>query len=236
MDDASPPTKFAFPPRLTLYYSPKACSLAAHIALEESGLPYEAVDVNIRVGKNRSEQYLALNPSGTVPALRIDEAVLTESQAILTFVADLVPGRELLPRPGTLERARAHQWMNLISSSLHVGYRAIFRPQAYAGNDESGMRAVRERGHAIVADVTRTVEQRLDATGYALGRQFSVVDAYLFVFFLWGFDDRLATGLPKYPRWKALAELVWQREAVRKVVARERRVRAYDLPWTEEVE
>lgn len=233
-DAPSPAPATAFPPRLTLYYSPKACSLASHIALEESGVPYEAVDVNIRAGKNRTSEYLAVNPGGTVPALRIDDAVLTESQAILTFVADLVPERELLPRTGTLARARAHQWMNLVSSSLHVGFRSIFRPQAYAGEDEHAMRAVRKRGHAIVAEVTGVIEQRLQDSGHALGRQFSIVDAYLFVFFLWRFDDRLEGPLPDAPRWHALAERAWQRESVRKVVARERAIRAFELPWSGE--
>jgi glutathione S-transferase len=220
-----------FPPSLSLYYSPKACSLASHIALEESGLPYKAVDVNIRTQANRSADYLALNPSGTVPALAIDDAVLTESQAILTYIADLVPERELLPRPGTLARARAHQWMNLISSSLHVSFRSIFRPQAYAGPSESGQSAVRDQGHANLADVIDTVEKRLGASPYALGEKFSVVDAYLFVFYLWSFDERLARPAPARPRYKALAQLVWQRPCVRTVVERERLVRAYDLPW-----
>lgn len=221
----------SFPPRLSLYYSPKACSLASHIALEESGLPYTAVDVNIRTQQNRSSAYLALNQSGTVPALQIDEIVLTESQAILTYIADMVPQRELLPRPGTLARARAHQWMNLISSSLHVSFRAIFRPQVYAGSSELGMRAVRDQGQANLNEVLATIEKRLGTSAYVLGDGFSVVDAYLFVFYLWSFDERLCEPAPPRPRYKALAELMWQRESVRTVVARERLVRAYELPW-----
>lgn len=220
-----------FPPRLSLYYSPKACSLASHIALEESGLPYEAIAVNIRAQANRSAAYLALNPSGTVPALGINDAILTESQAILTYVADLVPERELLPRPGSLARARAHQWMNLISSSMHVSFRAIFRPQAYAGASEAGMDAVREQAHANLAEVIATVEHRLGTSPYAMGERFSVVDAYLFVFYLWSFDERLSRPAPPRPRYQALAERVWQREAVQTVVTREREVRAYELPW-----
>jgi glutathione S-transferase len=90
-----------YPPNLTLYYSPKACSLASHIALEESGLPYEAVSIDIRAGQNVQPDYLKINPSGSVPALAAGDTVITESQAILTYIADLVPERELMPRPGT---------------------------------------------------------------------------------------------------------------------------------------
>ncbi|WP_051303108.1 glutathione S-transferase family protein [Comamonas composti] len=220
----------AFPPQLTLYYSPKACSLAAHIALEESGLPYAASTVNIRAQDNRRPEYLQLNPSGTVPALGIDAQVLTESQAILTYIADLVPERNLLPRTGTLARARAHQWMNLISSSLHVAYRGIFRPQSYGGESPEGMAAVSAQSHHSLTKVIQTVEERLGEQPYALGDSFSVVDAYLFVFYLWSHDERIQQALPARPRWHALAQRVWQRESVRKVVLREREVRAYDLP------
>src|ERR1700730_7066305 len=138
------PVLTMFPPKLTLYYSPKACSLASHIALEESGLPYGAVSVDIRAGENVKESYLGINPSGAVPALAAGDTVITESQAILTYIADLVPETTLIPRPGTRARARAHEWMNWISSSVHVTYRSIFKPQVYAGEDPHAIAAVRE--------------------------------------------------------------------------------------------
>lgn len=221
-----------FPPELTLYYSPKACSLAPHIVLEESGLPYTTHPVNIRAGEHLQPEYLKLNPSGTVPSLGIDGQVLTESQALLSYLADLVPERELLPRPGTLARARAHEWMNFISSSLHAAYRSVFRPQSFGGERPEVVAAVRAQGHERLVRALQTVEQRLaDAdTPYALGQGFSAVDAYLFVFYLWSFDERLQGEMPERPRYRALAQRVWQREAVRRVVARERAVRAYDMP------
>lgn len=221
----------AFPPKLSLYYSPKACSLASHIALEESGLPYEAVSVNIRKQENRLGEYLRLNPSGTVPTLVIDGQALTESQAVLTYIADLVPERQLLPRPGTLARARAHEWMNLVSSSLHVSFRSIFRPQTYGGEETVAIERVREQGEKNLTKYLSLVESRLDpASPYALGDVFTVVDAYLFVFYLWSYDERIHCKLPERPRYRALAERVAARPTVRKVVAREREVRAYDLP------
>lgn len=220
----------AFPPSLTLYYSPKACSLASHIALEESGLDYETVAINIRTKDNRQEHYLRLNPSGTVPALGINDAILTESQAILTYIADMVPERQLLPRTGTLSRARAHEWMNLISSSLHVSYRSIFRPQTYGGEDAFAMEQVQAQGGKNLIKYIDTIESRLGDTPYALGEEFSVVDAYLFVFYLWSYDERVQIVLPERPRYRALAERIAARPAVQKAIAREREVRAYDVP------
>lgn len=225
----------SFPPSIALYFSPKACSLASHIALEESGLPYRVVDVNIRASLNRSPEYLALNSSGTVPALDIDGAILTESQAILTYIADLVPERELLPRTGSLARARAHQWMNLISSSLHVAFRSIFRPQAYSGSSEAGIHAVRDQGLVNLESTMALIEKRLGTSTYTIGEHFTVVDAYLFVFYLWRFDDRLSRPLSPCPRYEALAGRIWERKTVQKVVARERLIRAYELPWEAEL-
>ena len=112
-----------FPPQLTLYYSPKACSLASHIALEESGLPYTAAAVNIRAQDHRRPEYLKLNPSGTVPALGIDDQVLTESQAILTYIADLVPERNLLP-PGYYDRQSLCDQLN--SALAAHGWGAVY--------------------------------------------------------------------------------------------------------------
>jgi glutathione S-transferase len=221
-----------FPPPLTLYYSPKACSLASHIALQESGLSYKAVSVDIRKGENATPDYLHINPSGSVPALGVGDQVVTESQAILTYIADLSPEISLMPRPGTRARARAHEWMNWISSSLHVTYRSIFRPQVYAGEDPLAMAAVRGHANKKLAKMLLEVDTRLGNSMYALGAHFSVVDAYLFVFYLWSFDERISIALPPRPRYAALAERVWSRTAVRTIVARERAVRTYELPST----
>jgi glutathione S-transferase len=215
---------------LRLYYSPKACSLASHIALEESGLPFDAVCVDIRAGDNSRPEYLSINPSGIVPALAVGDTVVTESQAILSFIAD-VSGRDLLPRPGTLARAKAHEWMNWISSTLHVTYRSIFRPQVYAGEEPAAAAAVRAHAIEKLKKNLAEVDKRLGDGPYALGASFSVVDAYLFVFYLWSFDERIEAALPaRPPRYSALALRLWARPKVREAVARERANRAYALP------
>lgn len=218
-----------YPPALTLFYSPKACSLASHIALEESGLDYTASAVNIRTGANRTPEYLSINPSGTLPTLKAGNVVVTESQAILSYVADLAPECRLLPCPGTRDRAKAHEWMNWISSTLHVTYRSIFRPQVYAGDDPVAIKAVRRHAHHKLAQALEYIERRLGDRPYALG-EFSVVDAYLFVFYLWSFDERLEAELPERPGYAALAARLWARPTVRQVVDRERSVRAFELP------
>jgi len=83
-------------PELTLFASPRACSLACHIALEESGLAYSVHIVKIREGEHQTEEYLRINPWGKIPALRIDDEVLTEAQAILSYTGDTAEA-DILP-------------------------------------------------------------------------------------------------------------------------------------------
>lgn len=217
-------------PDLVLYYSPKACSLASHIALEESGLAYRSVPVDVRTHANRQAEYLAINPLGAVPALAIGPEFLTESQAILTYVADRVPERGLLPAPGSLDRARAHEWMNLISSSVHATYRAAFRPEHHAGHDEDAQAAVRTQANARLGELLRLVDRRLQDKDHAVGGRFTVVDAYLFVFYLWSHDPRLLRFPGPLDAYAAHARRVAARPAVRRVLDRERAQRAYELP------
>jgi glutathione S-transferase len=215
---------------LTLFYFPRACSLAAHIALEESGLKYERRMVDLRTHKNRDPEYLATNPNGAVPALSIGEATLTETHAILTYIGDHASSKNLLPPLGDLERYRAHEWMNFLSSSVHTYVRSIFRSSVYAGEDNDVIAAVYAKGIKNLAKAVAIVETRLTGLDWAAGNQFSVADAYLFVMYLWTTDERIAS-VPERPKWKALAQRVWQRSAVQRVVAIERRDRNYGIPW-----
>lgn len=215
--------------RLGFYYYPRACSLAPHIALEESGLPFEPRLVDIRPGKDRDPTYLALSPSGTVPGLLIAGSLLTETHAILTWIADQRPDLGLLPPTGDALRYRAHEWMNFLSSSVHVYVRSIFRPSAYAGDDAGAGAVVAEQGVRSLAKAVATVERRLEGMTWALGERYSVADAYLFVMYLWTTDERIS-HVPPRPRWDAVAERVWQRPATRRAVALERRHRDYPVP------
>lgn len=216
---------------LTFFYHPRACSLAPHIILEELGLPYQRCLVDLRSNDNQKPEYLQLNPKGSVPALSIDNGILTETQAILTYLGDLLPEKNLIPCSGDPLRYRAHEWMNFMSSSVHVYIRSIFRPEAYGGDDEQVNAGVKAQGVANLAKAVAVVEQRLENKSWALGKQFSVADAYLFVMYLWTSDERIPS-VPDRPRWDALAERVWQRPAVQRVVTAERKSRNYEIPAT----
>lgn len=206
---------------LVLYTSPRACSLACHIALEESGLPFRAEIVRIRQGEHRRNSYLAVNPWGKIPALRIDADVLTETPAILSYVADAAaPDVDLIPRGDPLARARAHEWLNFLSSFVHLAFRPLFRP-GFLIADEALFPRVREVGIPRLRDTLLEVERRLDGRVWALGDRFSVVDPYLLVFHIWSQREDIKPHVADMPNWMAHRARVDARSATQRVLARE---------------
>ena len=112
---------------MKLFYSPGACSLAVHIALQESGLPFQIEKVDMQGGTTeRGGAWKEINPKGYVPALQLDDGqVFTEGAALQQVLADKVPGK-LLPMPMTTERYRAVEWLTFIGSELHKSYSPLF--------------------------------------------------------------------------------------------------------------
>ena len=208
-------------PELTLFFSPRACSLACHIALEESGLPFTAHATRIREGQHKSEAYLRVNPWGKIPALRIGDDVLTEAHAILSYIGDsAAPERALLPRDSALQRARAHEWMNFLSATVHIAFRPLFRPNFLIG-DETLYPQLREVGVPIFQKTLLEVEGRLQGKTWALGERYSVCDPYLFVFYMWSQRQDVAPYSPDLPAWRALWERIYARDATQRALATE---------------
>lgn len=204
-------------PDLTLFFSPRACSLACHIALEESGLPFTAQAVKIREGQHRAEEYLRVNPWGKIPAMLVDGEVLTEAHAILSYIGDLGPAdKVLIPRDDPLLRAHAHEWMNFLSGTVHIA----FRPNYLIG-DESLYPELREVGVPIFQKTLLEVDQRLAGRTWALGDNYSVVDSYLFVFYMWSQRADVIEFSPPMPKWKELWERLYEREATQRALATE---------------
>lgn len=158
----------------TLFYTPGACSLSPHIALREAGLPFELAKVDLGAKKTAGGgDYLAVNPKGYVPALRLpDGQLLTEGVAIVQYVADLVPDRALAPRLGTFERVRFWEWLNFIATELHKGVFPMYRPQA----TEELKQFVRDR----VKGRLSVMGAHLDARPYLMGDRFTVADGYAY--------------------------------------------------------
>jgi glutathione S-transferase len=208
-------------PELTLYYSPRACSLACHIALEETGLSFATQEVPIRAGAHKQAGYREVNPWSKIPALRVGDQVLTEAHAILTFIADLVPAQQLLPSTGTVARARAHEWMNFLSSTVHIAFRPLFRTAVLAGAD-GPHDVIRRAGIPILQETLGEVDRRLAGRRWALGDSYSVCDPYLLVFWIWSQREDVIEHVRDMPNWRSLAERIFARPATQRALAREK--------------
>ncbi len=200
-----------------LYYSPGACSLASHIALEESGLPYETVRINTAEGQQRSPEYLAINPRGRVPTLVVDGKAITENVGILTFIAGGHPKSGLWPRE-TWEQAKAVSTMAWLSNTVHPAFAHIFRAERYA-DDEPAREAIKAKARQSSQDLLAEIDRLLEGHKWAIANQFTVVDGYLLVFYRWG--NRQKMPVQSLRNYSALMQRVLARPAVKKVMSDE---------------
>jgi glutathione S-transferase len=211
----------------TLYFSPGAVSMATHIAFEEAGLPYQLEPILIREGQQRSERYLKIHPLGRLPAVEIAPGViLTETPALLSYLAEQVPALELLPRESLL-RARANEWMSLLASGVHPTFITHFRPARYT-SDEAAMAALKVDGKQRFHAMLEHIEARLPEQGHVLGERYSLVDAYVSVFYLWA--RRIELPAEQLPRYTRLVGQVLARPAVRRALEQEGFGNLYDPP------
>jgi glutathione S-transferase len=207
---------------LRLYYSPEACSLAPHIALEETGAPFEPCRVELAAGEQRAAGYLSLNPKGRVPVLVEDGFVVTECPAVLLYVARRFPQARLWPDDPRAE-ARCAEWLAWCASGLHEAFAHVRRPDRFADSDEA-RDEVKDKGRVVTRAVWEMVESRLAASKdrWAAGADFSVADTSLFTFWIWGRAKTLRYDMPRdFPAWTGHAKQMAERPAVRRALARE---------------
>lgn len=203
---------------LKLYYSPIACSLAAHIALREADLPHELQSVALKEGEHLKPGYELVHPLRKVPALRLnDGAILTEVSAILTYAALACPQKPLLPLAG-IERVRAVEWMGLLSAGVHPSFWGFIVPGRYT-SDEAAQAKIQAEAPTRFFEMLRHVEQRLTQGGAALTKSAILLDAYTFVFYLWGI--RLKLPVEELPEYTRLAERVAARTTTREALLAE---------------
>lgn len=217
-------------PQYHLFHSPGACSLAPHIVLEmlaeTCDVAWEPVRVVIADGAHRQPEYLSVNPRGRVPALRFHDAtgagqILTESTAILLFLAQRHPEAGLLPSE-PLGFIRAVETLSWLATTMHqTGVRPVFRPERFTtASDKAAHEAIAEQGRATVRAGYAELDARLAGRRFAMGDAFSVVDAMLVVHYRWG--NRCAIDMRRdYPNFAAQVDGLRAIPAVARAIARE---------------
>lgn len=204
---------------LKLFYASNACSLAPHIALNEAGAEYEAIKVDTQKGEQRSAAYLALNPKARVPTLVADEGTLTEVPVLLGYIARAFPKADLAPQAG-FKFFEMQSFNSYLSSTIHITYAHIFRPERYADSD-AAKAEMRAKAPKVLREQLQLVEDRFaDGREWVHGAQYTVSDPYLYVFSRWLERDGVggSNGLPKLAAHRARVQA---REAVKKTLEQE---------------
>ena len=169
---------------LTLYYAPGTCALASHLALEYSGAPYEAVRVDFSKQEQRSEAYLKLNPKGRVPVLVTDQGVLTETPALLQYIAQSFPGAKLAPLDDPFLMAKANSFNSYLCSTVHVNHAHRVRGSRWT-DDEQAMETMKKKVPQTMTESFNLIENTYFKGPWVLGERFSVCDPYLFTLAGW---------------------------------------------------
>jgi glutathione S-transferase len=198
---------------MKLYYSPGACSLSPHIALREAGLAFEPVLASTKSHKLQDgTDYYGINPLGYVPMLELDDGTrLREGPAIVQYIADQAPAKNLAPANGTLPRYRLQEWLTFIGTEVHKQFSPLFNP---AMPEE-----VKKMQRDKLASRFQWIDAELKDKQYLMGDNFSVADGYLFTVTNWA--KPMNIDLTPYPNLVAYRERVAARPAVQEAMKAE---------------
>lgn len=202
---------------LKLYYSPGACSLVPHIALEEAGADYEPVRVTLAKGEHLQPDYLAINPRARVPSLETDRGIITENPAVINYIADLYQAAGSVPCGDAFAAARCNELLCWFASSVHIAFAEIWRGSRFT-DDESLWPALERGGRKVLERQFDEIEA-LCVDEWLVPAGYTAADGYVFTFFRWG--RRIGFDMGRYPRWVELAGRILERPAVQRALEAE---------------
>ena len=197
--------------------------MAAHIVLEELEVPFDLELTPIAQGATLQPHFLAINPKGRVPVLRIpgEARVLTELPAILIYLARQHPSGNLLPRKDISDEARCYEWLAWLAGWVHgIGFGEIWRPARFV-TEPSVHELIQANGRDIILDAYRDIERALgDGRPWAVSFGYTIVDPFLLVLYRWG--NRIGIDMRVgYSVWTGHTERLLDRQAVQRVLRRE---------------
>lgn len=203
---------------LTFYYAPKTCALASHIALEDAGADYRPVRLDFSKAEQQSPEYLKVNPKGRVPALVTPRGVLTETPAILAFVAQSFPAARLAPLDDPFAFAELQAFNSYLCSTLHVAH-AHGRRGARWADEPSSIADMQRKVPQTVGACFDLIEGGLLRGPWVMGASYSIADPYLFTVAQWIEGD--GVDAERIPRVMEHRARMAERASVRKALAAE---------------
>lgn len=204
---------------LRFFYAPETCALASHIALEEAGAAYEAHRIDFAREQQRSPEYLKVNPKGRVPALATDRGILTETPAILAYVAQAYPKADLAPLDDPFAFAQVQAFNSYLCSTVHVNHAHRMRGYRWA-DDPAAWEAMKKKVPQSVGECYRLIEGEMLKGPFVLGERYTIADAYLFTLSGWVRGDGL--DIDDYPKVREHRRLMKERPAVRRALQAEK--------------
>jgi glutathione S-transferase len=201
---------------LKLFHAWGSCSLASLISLEEAGADYELVVISTKAGDQLKPEYLAINPKSRVPALVTDRGVLTETPAILAWIAQTWPAARLAPLDDPFAFAQAQAFNSYLCSTVHVAHAHRHRGYRWA-DDEAALAEMTRKTPENMSVAFQLLQDEMLIGPWVLGDAYSVCDAYLFTLAGWLASD--GVDIAEFPKVAAHSQRVAARPAVRKVLA-----------------
>ena len=201
-----------------LFYSPGTIALATHITLEEVGAPYEAIRLNIPEGEHTKPEYLKINPKGRVPSLITEDGILTETPAILLFLAQKFPEANLAPLDDVFRLAEMQSINSYFCSTLHINHAHRMRGHRWVDpSDSAAIKAMQEKVKSNMTDCFTLVSHEMLQGPWVMGTHYTVADAYLFTVTRWMEGDGL--NLTDFPKIEAHFNRMMARPPVQRALA-----------------
>jgi len=205
---------------LKLYYAPGTCALASHIALEEAGATYETVRLNFKTEDQKKPEYLKINPKARVPSLVTDRGIITETPAILIYVAQTHPAAKLAPLDDPYRLARVQAFNSYLCSTVHVAH--AHRPRGYRwADDPAAIEAMKKKVPQTVGECFALIEREMFEGPWVMGKDYTVCDGYLYTLTQWLGAD--GVDVNKTPKIAEHFRRVAERPAVQRALADEKR-------------
>jgi glutathione S-transferase len=201
---------------LKLFYAVGTCALASHISLEEAGAQYETVRLDFGAGDQRKPEYLKINPKGRVPALITDFGILTETPAILAYIAQVFPTANLAPLADPFAFARVQAFNSYLCSTAHVNHAHLMRGSRWA-DEPSSLEDMKRKVPKNVAESFALMEREMVEGPWVMGKSYTICDSYLFTLERW--LERDSVDIARFPKIHDHHKRMAERPAVKKALA-----------------
>ena len=203
---------------MKLYYAAHTCALASHIALEDAGAEYSTVRISFAAEEQRKPEYLAINPKGRVPALVTGRGILTETPAMLAFIAQSFPQARLAPLDDPFAFAEVQAFNSYLCATLHVAHAHRMRGTRWA-DDPAAIAAMQRKVPDSVGACYELIESKMLRGPWVMGDSYTICDPYLFTVAQWMEGDGIDPS--RFPKVRDHRQRVSERAAVRKAIAEE---------------